>query len=735
MKTAPFGPKISAVPPADDTDTQRGLTAMERCVLHTCSELDQPITHATLYASVSDESGNLSVPDVLHLAEGAGLVAAFGKRKLAKFDNALTPAILMLEEGRAVVLHEISAESCVIYDPEVSDEHADAQLTTLPRNKLQDAYAGYAILMRRQFSEDIGQRNAQRGHWFWAPLLANRWSYAQVVLAAALTSILGLATSIFTMVVYDRILPNEATESLIALTLGMAVALIFDFGLKTLRASFIDRSGERADLLMGRRIFDQLLDLQMAERKGTTGAMANTLREFETLREFFNSASIVATVDLPFIVLFIFVIHLIGGPLALIPIIAVPVVLVVGMAVQPFLAKLAQSSAGDGQSKQSVLTETLMGLETIKASGAARYMRARWEDAISRQSRHGGQSRAITQFAMNATAFTQQLAQVMIVFYGVFLISEGVTSMGALIASVILTGRCLGPLAQLAQTLTRINQARTSYRNLDAMMKAGNERASDRKFVSRPTLQGRITFDDVRFTYPDQLVETLKGVSFTIQPGEKVAILGRIGSGKSTVGRMLLGLYQPSHGAVRVDDVDIRQIDPGDLRRNIGSVLQDVWLFTGSLRDNIAIGGVRPTDAAILRAARIAGVEEFASRHPEGYDMVLGEKGEGLSGGQRQAITLARALVGAPPVLLFDEPTSAMDVQKEAEVIRNLRDTQADQTMIVITHRTSLLDLVDRVIVIADGKVQADGPKSILKRGAAAGPDNVQPVSVAGARK
>lgn len=700
----------TAALPEDDEDT-RALTSLEACLVSLTTELDRPITHAALFAAMSNPAGTLTVKDALQAAEQAGLVAAFGRRALSRFDETLLPAILLLEGERAVVLHRLGDKVAVVTDPEM-----DGRRTDLPRERLEASYTGYALLLRADASEDVTRTNASRGHWFWSALAASRWYYVQVILAAVVTSVLGLTTSIFTMVVYDRILPNEATESLVALTIGVGIALGFDFLLKMLRAGFIDRAGERADLMMGRRIFDQLLDLRLADRQGSTGAMANTLREFETLRDFFTSASLVALVDLPFIVLFIFVIYQIGGPLAYIPMTAVPVVLLIGLAVQPFLARLAARSHADGQSKQSVLVETISGLEAIKASGAARHMRARWENAIQQQSRHGGQSRSLTQFALNATAFVQQVSQVGIIFFGVFLISEGVTSMGALIAAVILTGRCLAPLAQLAQTLTRINQARVSYRSLNAMMLTESERPDTRNWISRPTLEGRITFEDVRFTYPGQLVETLKGVSFTIEPGEKVAILGRIGSGKSTVARLLLGLYQPDAGAVRVDGVDIRQIDPGDLRRNMGVVLQDVWLFSGTLRDNIAIGGPRPTDAQILRAARIAGVEEFVARHPMGYDMPLGEKGEGLSGGQKQTISLARALVGQPPILLLDEPTSAMDIQKEAEVIANLREAGADATMVIVTHRTSLLDLVDRVIIIGDGVVQADGPKSILRR-------------------
>ncbi len=695
------------------------MTPLEACMLYAAAHLDRPLTLAALHAvQSSEEEDRLGVREVITAAERAGLQAAFGARKLRAFDRTLTPAILLLQDGRAVVLHGVEAdETLAIHDPLLGEG-----IGQIARSDLEQVYTGYAILLRPEHRDDINANiEGRSGHWFWSALAANKWSYSQVLLAAILANFLGLTTSIFIMVVYDRVLPNEATESLIALTLGVGIALLFDFLIKTLRAGFIDRAGQRADLLMGRRIFDQLLDLQMKARKGSTGALASTLREFETLRDFFTSATLVAVVDLPFIFLFIWVIYLIGGPLALVPALAVPAVLFIGLAVQPVLARMAEKSFADGQSKQSVLVETVSGLETIKASGAARHMRARWEEAIKRQSEHGLRSRAVTQFAMNATGFAQQAAQVMIVFYGVFLITEGAVSMGALIASVILTGRTLAPLAQLAQTLTRLNQARSSYRSIDALMRADSERPEGRHWLSRPRLEGRIQLDDVHFAYPDQLVTTLNGVSFTIEPGEKVAILGRIGSGKSTVARMILGLYAPDKGAVLIDDTDIRQIDPGDLRRNVGSVLQDVWLFSGTVRENIAIGARNPRDTEILEAAKIAGVEDFIARHPSGYDLQLAERGEGLSGGQRQAITLARALAGQPPILLLDEPTSAMDVQNERDVIERLKAHTQDRTMVIVTHRTSLLDLVDRVIVIEDGKVVADGDKSILRRPAAQG--------------
>lgn len=680
-------------------------------MLNIASTLDRPITLASLHAAQTGPGGELTIRDIISVAQHAKLQAGYGKRRLSEFDGRLVPAMLLLTGKQAVVYHGRTGNgTLLIFDPEIGEG-----ISEVPEDSFRETYTGYAILFRRHYGNDISTENTSYdGHWFRAALAASRWSYIQVVLAAAMANLLGLTTSIFIMVVYDRVLPNEATESLIALTGGVALALFFDFVLKLLRAGFIDKAGQKADLLMGRRIFDQVLNIQMKSRTGSTGAMTSTIREFETLREFFTSATLVAVVDLPFIGLFIFVVYLVGGQLAIVPALAVPVVLLTGLAVQPFLSRIAEKSLTDGQSKQSVLVEAVSGIETLKTTAAGQRMRARWEQAIERQSAHGAQSRAITQFALNLTGFTQQAAQVFVVFYGVFLITDGQASMGALVASVMLTGRALAPLGQLAQTLTRMNQARSAYRNLNTLMVAESERPEGCTWVNRLSFKGSISFNNVHFSYPDQSVDTLRGISFSIEPGEKVAILGQIGCGKSTIARLLLGLYTPRVGSVTLDGLDIRQIDPGDLRRNIGSVLQDVWLFSGSVRDNITSGAIRPKDEDLIEAGRTSGVEDFVTKHPSGYDLQLAERGEGLSGGQRQAIALARALIGQPPVLLLDEPTSAMDVQTEAQVIQRLKKTAAETTMVIVTHRTSLLELVDRVIILEDGEIAADGPKSLL---------------------
>ncbi len=610
------------------------------------------------------------------------------------------PLIAFTKNGGAVLVEGVEGDRRVRFTDFESGK--GVQLATL--KELSQKLEQYVVLGKQDPSLTD---NKQGASWFWGSMFQSKWLYFQVLVAAALTNFLGLATSLFIMVVYDRVVPNEAIESLIALTVGVSIALGFDFIIKTLRGQFVDRAGQRADGRMARIIFDKLLSLRLENRSQKSGAMASVVREFDTLREFFTSATLVAVVDLPFVFFFIWVISLIAGPLALVPLIAVPVVVFVGLIIQPFLARIAERSMKSNMSKQGVLIETLNGLETVQATGSGRLMRKRFEDASTAQSELGLRNRMLSQFAINSAASVQQVAQIATIFFGVFLIQDGIVTMGSMIAAVILGGRTLAPLSQLASALSRANSARQAYRSLSDLMKPDGELSHNAK-LSRPKLKGSIELKNLTYQFPQASAPTVDNVSLKITPGQRVAVVGRMGSGKSTLVRLLSGLVEPSNGAVLVDGVDLRQIDPSDIRRNVGVMLQDTWLFSGSVRDNVQMGYYEYTDEDILRVCKVAGVDAFISTHPAGYDLELRERGEGLSGGQKQSINLARALLHDPSVLILDEPTSSMDQATEAAVIAELNSWSTGKTMIMITHRNSLLQLADRVLVVDNGSIITD---------------------------
>ena len=690
-----------AVDTSDNASEEISLLSSLQILLR-MNGLERSISSIRDMADVTE--GEFGYSDAVSTLENLEFSANVGQLRLRKLTQGHCPAIVELKGGKTAVLAKVDPKKEYL----LYDESADGKFTKYSEKEFGKIYNGGLLLVknRRQQRESTDKEN--KVDWFWSSLRQSKWTYAQVILAAAVSNFLGLSSSLFIMVVYDRVVPNQAIESLIALTIGVLIALGFDFLIKMLRANFIDRAGKRADSRMSRLIFNQLMNMNLATKNDKSGALASTVREFESLRDFFTSATLVAVVDLPFIFLFIYIISLIGGPLAIIPLVCVPIVMFTGILVQPFLAKLSVQGMKSGMSKQGVLVETLNGLETIKATGSAGLMRKRFEEASNSQSDLGFRSRMISQFAINSAASVQQFAQIGIIFYGVFLIQDGIVTMGALIAVVILCGRTLAPLSQLANALTRVNSARTAYKSINELMKKRKDGGNMENPLSRPTLSGEVEFKNVSFTYPGANEPTLRDLSFQIKPGEKVAILGKMGSGKSTVARLLAGLYEPDVGSILIDGVDIRQIDSADLRRNVGFMLQETWLFSGSVKENIQMGFVQYSDEHILEIARLAGVDEFVRQNPSGYDFQLKERGEGLSGGQRQSINLARAILHQPSLLILDEPTSSMDTATEKIVLDNLSSWMEERTLIAITHRNTLVKLASRVLVIDRGVLVAD---------------------------
>ncbi|HEX4738465.1 MAG TPA: type I secretion system permease/ATPase [Allosphingosinicella sp.] len=552
--------------------------------------------------------------------------------------------------------------------------------------------------------------------WLMEPMRRNRGVYTRVALAAVMINVFGLMTSLFTMTVYDRVVPNNATSSLVALSIGLAVIVIFDFMLKLLRAYFVDVAGASIDREIGESVFDRLLTLRLELRKGSTGALTSLMRELEAVRDFFASATMTALVDLPFIFLTLFVVALIGGWVVLVPLTAIPIVIGVGMLTQPAMNRLSARAMGEGMQKQSVLVETIGGLETVKATGAGRLLARRWARAVEQHSASTLRQRLISSIGITTATSAGTISYAGVVVVGVGLIAKQELTMGGLIACSILAGRAVAPLAQISQLLTRMTSTRTAYRQLNEMMNQPAEGPSGEGLKPRG-FKGAIEFRGVGFRYPGAPEKTLDGISFAIEPGEHVALLGPVGSGKSTILRLVLGLYPPEEGVVMVDGTDIRQLDPAELRRHVGAALQESVLLTGSIRENIALGREEVDDEELLRAASLSGTHGFIGQIANGYDLRLADRGEGLSGGQRQSIALARALAARPPIVVFDEPTSAMDTQSETALIQRLQEELADRTLLLVTHRPPLLQLVSRLLIVERGRVVADGPRDeVLKR-------------------
>lgn len=550
-----------------------------------------------------------------------------------------------------------------------------------------------------------------KDHWFWGSFHQNWWTYSQIILAAIMINFFSLGSSIFIMTVYDRVIPNNAVESLVALCIGMMIVISFDFLLKFLRSYYIDNAGKKVDLQVAKGIFDRIMRLKLSNQKGSTGGLVNTVREFESLRDFCTSASLATVVDLPFIFLFIGVIAMIGGPVAWVPALTVPFVLFVGIFIQPFLSRLSKEGMAQGHSKQSTLVEIVSGLETLKSLGSNKLFHDRWETAVDEHSKVGLKSRMFSQVAINCASSAQQVSQIGIIAVGFVLIMNNELSMGALIACVIISGRCLAPLGQLASLLTRYNHAKTAYVALDELMAQPNEDVTGRDFIRRAKIRGKVELKNVIFKYPDQPTRVLDDLSLKVEPGEKVGILGKIGSGKSTILRLAAGLYVPDEGAIMIDDTDLRQIVPEDLRKNMAMVLQDIFLFSGTVKENITMGDPDITDEDILHASEVSGLQDFLGSIPSGYDLQLRDRGEGLSGGQKQALALCRALVRKAPIIMMDEPTSSMDTASEYKLISRLKKELNHTTLLIVTHRASVLELVDRIIVVEKGKIVANGPK------------------------
>jgi len=680
-------------------------------LLFLCDLYEVSTTRDALVSGLPLQDDRLS-PDLLSRAAArARLTCKLHKLPLNQIPTEFMPAMLLLKGESACLLlgWDDERKHARVILPAVGEAEV-----TLPIEELESRYDGHVAVLKPKFRFDqrapvVGEVKLQ--HWFWGVLSENSRIYRDIMLAAFLINMFALALPLFTMNVYDRIVPNKSVETLWMMGFGVALIIIGDFILRTVRGYFLDWASQRVDVKLSSRIMERVLGVRMENRPTSVGSFASNLRSFETVRDFITSATITTFIDIPFALIFIAVMAWIAWPMIIPVVFGGMLMLIYALSVQAKMHELSETMYRATAMRNATLIESLVGLDTVKAMGIEGSMQTKWERSTAFLSEVGGKLRLLSSTINNGSMGLQQVITVAMLLLGVYLVMNGDLTMGGLIACTMLASRALSPISQAAGLMTQYHNASTALTSLEAIMNNPVERPDDAGFLSRSGFRGDIEFREVTFNYPESELSALHNVSFRIRAGEHVAILGRMGSGKTTLHKLILGLYQPASGAVLVDGIDIRQLDPAELRRNIGYVQQDTNLFFGTMRGNIALSSPHAEDEAIIQAARVGGIDEFINSHPNGYDMAIGERGETLSGGQKQGVGIARAMINHPPILLLDEPTSAMDHSGEEVVKQRLKQEATGKTMMLISHRSSLFDLVDRIIVIDSGRVVADGAK------------------------
>jgi ATP-binding cassette, subfamily C, bacterial LapB len=705
-------PLTSVEEPATHPDPRpHAVDPLADSLLYLAAHHGRALSRSALLAGLPIGRGPLGAALYERAAHRAGLDAQLMERRLQEIPALVLPAVLLFHDGSTRILLGIdpAAGRLTLANPSSNDVGVPERLEVVEAQ-----YAGFAYFVTPSSVSDpraVAAGDLPKAHWFWSVVSRFGANYSHVAIAAFIVNMLALAAPLFTMSVYDRVIPNGAIPSLVALGIGLGLAIAFDFLLKVVRSRIIDMTGKKIDVVLAANIFEHVMSVKMDKRPPSVGILANQMRDFDSVREFFTSGTVVSATDMLFAMLFIGVLFIIAGPLAWIPLVMLPVMIGVGLLIQRPLDRAMRRLQAESAARHGILVESLSGIETVRAAAGESRVQAVWERSVAATARSSEDVQFWASLATTSASVATQLCSLLLVVVGVFLILDGKLSVGALVAANMLSGRVLGPIAGIAAVMTRATQTSSALRSINRLMALERERPPEKIFVAREIKEGRIEFKNVSFSYPNSPAKALDDISFHVKPGEKIGIIGRVGSGKTTVGRLATAFYPPSEGSILIDGIDIRQYDPADLRAGIGFVLQDTDLFYGKLRDNITLGRPGATDEEVLAAARLSGVETFIAGHPQGYDMMIAEGGRSLSGGQKQAIGLARILIRKPRVLFLDEPTAHFDVRSEAEFLDRLKLlAKGEMTIVVSTHRPSLLSLVDRILVFDNGKIVADGP-------------------------
>jgi len=648
-------------------------------------------------------------------AKRAGFNSTLIQRKLTNISELHLPLILITADANSCILEAFNADRSKV---KVIYPEGDGLEEWLLVSDLEEVYLGYAFLLKKVLDsadEVVDKRSNHTKHWFWDTLKLSTPIYRDVLVASLLVNLFVLATPLFTMNVYDRVIPNNAMETLMVFSVGVLFVYLLDSFLKFVRTRLLEVAAKKSDVIMSSIVFEKVLDLKMAVHPRSVGSFANNIKDFEAVRSFLTNVTMASLIDLPFSIIFLLVIFYIGGNVVFIPMSVMLLILLYAFIIKGPLKKSIESTHEASARKHGILIETLQNIETVKTQSMHGKVQWQWEESVGEIAQKSFYSRMLSSSVPTITALLVQFNTVLIVIYGVFLIEKLELTMGGLIGIVILASRTVAPMGQVAALITNYSDASSAYTTINDIIAQPLERPEGERFLQRESFDGKIEFKNVSFSYPDSEQPALIDVSFVIHPGEHVGIIGRIGSGKSTIEKLILKLYDPDEGSILIDDIDISQIDPVQLRGMIGYVSQDVALFKGTLKENILNRNPNVSDDALLNAAKISGVDEFVRRHPMGYGMPIGERSHGLSGGQRQSIGIARALISDAPMMLLDEPTNALDQLSESRLMNHLKVAfKGKKSVLLVTQKLGLLAITDRVIVMNEGRVYLDGARDIV---------------------
>lgn len=681
------------------------------CLVLLAKQLGHPLHAPAMRQGFAlDDAGRIPLEAYPDLAHQHGLLAGWSRKKLADIPSYVMPVLVSLVDGRACVLRAIEGNTAVVWWAESGTQDDRVSL-----EQLQGLARDEVLVVRLPATRNDQTLAPMQGvafSWFWGTLWRFRHFYVESMVATVVANVLTLASVFFTMNVYDRVVPTQAYASLWTLAIGTTVAIVMEFIMRWLKARLVDLGGKKADLAINATLLREVMGIRLENRPQSVGVFASSMRDFESLRDFFSSASLVVLADMPFVLLFLVLIAMVGGPLAWIPGLAVPVLLIQGLWAQKPLMKHMRANMKESGDKQSVLVESVLNLELLKAHNAESYLQRRWEASNKAGADSYKEIRAITNWIMGWTSALTQLVTVFMVVAGVYMIHANMLTLGGLIACVILAGRALGPLGGVMSLASRYQQASSALETLDGLMKRPRDRVTGRTYVVPEHVAGALEAQALEFGYPgEHAIPVIKRLSIKIEAGQHVALLGRVGSGKSTLLRLMAGLYTPLAGSVRLDGVEMQQIEPAEVRSCMGYVGQDPQLFMGTLRENMVLSETWISDSKIIEVLKSLDLYEMVAAHPRGLDLPITEAGGGLSGGQRQLLSIARMMLRDPQLVYMDEPTANMDGNTEAHVIAVLKDWLKGRTLLMSTHRPQLLEWADVVAVIEAGQCVMMGPK------------------------